>query len=75
MCLHNSLVSFHFTSRSTGFEGLSKGIFGLLVLNFFFNVSYACLELVFAFSSLVFAKLGLASVYNFIIKNVYFRIF
>ena len=41
MCLLISIVSFNFTSLSTAFERFSRGIFGLLVLNFFFQISDA----------------------------------
>ena len=34
MCLRFLLVFFHFTSRSTAFEGFSRGFLGLFVLKF-----------------------------------------
>ena len=40
MCLHISLVSLDFTSRSTAFESFSKGIFDLLVMMFFHLLKY-----------------------------------
>ena len=39
VCLNISLVSFHFTSRSTAFESFSRGSFDL-VLNFFHFLKY-----------------------------------
>ena len=45
LCLHISLVSFHFTSRSTAFESFTRRIFDLVLLNFFIFSNINCSNL------------------------------